>query len=93
MHVTGKVIETNCESETAVSGKTQLVLSAPQCHKSEQFPGESWCGGQQPSALLTRPRASWLLLLPEAKTTNKLRKLHSVEKVREIYCTLSISCA
>jgi hypothetical protein len=48
-----KVIETEFDSETAISGRTQLVLSTPQCHDSEQFPGDAQCGGQQPSALFT----------------------------------------
>ena len=51
--VSRKVIETDLESETAIWGKRQLVLSAPQCHNSEQFSGPSRCAVQQPSALFT----------------------------------------
>jgi len=79
--VSGKVTGTDLKSETAVSGEKQLVLSATQCHNSEQFSGELRCGGQQPSALFTGLQASWLFLSPEVKTTQKLRKLHSVEAV------------
>jgi len=81
MHVSRKVIEMDFDSETAISVKTQLVLSASQCHNSEQFSGELRCEGQQPSALFTGLQASCLFLLPEVKTTHKLRKLHSVETV------------
>jgi hypothetical protein len=40
--VSRKVIETDFENETATSGRTQLVLSAPQCNDSEKFPAN--CG-------------------------------------------------